>query len=116
MRLKQFQDLCRDEWNNRKGDVRQIWLVEDSYRELNEDALRYKQTEALDIYLDEDAAEQKVVGAQVRVLVNPYTRTVVKMRLARDTDVADVWFGDGHFEVRFMDPDKARELGIQVPA
>lgn len=114
MRLKQFQDLCRDEWNNRKGDVRQIWLVEDSYKELNEDALKYKQTEVLGIHLNEEEQEQKVTGAQVRVLVNPYTRTVVKMRLARDMDVADVWFGDGHFEVRFMDPEKAAELGVQV--
>jgi hypothetical protein len=116
MNLKRFQDLCRDEWNNRKGDVRTMWLVEDSYRQLNEDALAYRQTDKMDIYLDEDAAQNKVAGAQVSVLVNPYTRTVVKMRLARDTDVAEVWYGDGHFETRFLDPEKATELGIQVPA
>ncbi len=116
MKLKAFQDLCRDEWDARKGDVRQVWLCEDSYRELSEDAAAYRQTETLDIYLDENAVAGKAAGVQVSVLVNPYTRTVVKMRLARDTDVADVWYGDGHFETRFLDPGKAAELGIQVPA
>lgn len=114
MRLKQFQDLCRDEWNTRKGDVRQVWLVEDSYRELSDDALNYKQTEAMDIYLG-DPDEREMTGqVSLKVLVNPFTRTVVKMRIARDMDVADVFYGDGHFETRLLDQQKAAQLGIRV--
>jgi len=113
MRLSAFQDLCRKEWDDRKGDVRTLWLVEGSYRELSDDAQRYRQTEQLDIYSSKDDARDMVnPQAQVRVLANPCTRTIVQMRIARDLDVADVWYGDGHFETRLLDQAKAAELGL----
>jgi hypothetical protein len=115
MNLAEFRDLCRREWGNGNGDVRDLWLVADSYRELGYDAQQHGAKGETDIYFDEDDARD-MAGQKVtlNVLANPVTLTVVKMHIARDLDVADVWYPDGHFETRLLDQAKARELGIQV--
>lgn len=117
MKLRAFYDLCRSEWNENRGDVRSLWLLESSYRELRDDALGQGAKGEMDIYLsEEDAREEVRAGFSVEVLINPCTRTVVKMHIARDMDVADVHFVDGHVETRFLDLAKAAELGFPVPA
>lgn len=111
MKYRDFQELCKREWEDRRGDVGTLWLTEKSYRELKEDAAL--QQAGSDLKL-KALSDEQLNGFSFRTLVNPFSGTLVKMRLARDTDVADVWYHDRHFETHFLNPEEARARGIQI--
>lgn len=111
MKYAAFRELCVSEWEADHGDVGTLWLTEKSYVELQDDALRQGSSDEMTLRVEGEQARER---RAFRTLRNPVTRTIVKMRLARDTDVADVWFDDGHFETRFLDKDKARAMGFRV--
>jgi hypothetical protein len=99
--LDEFRKLCRKEWDERKGDVMVLWLTQDSYRELQqegvmqEQAVLHKENGAARVASREvhnssgNAPVQ--VGLQLNTVMNPVTRTWVRMKLARDQDVADIY-------------------------
>lgn len=111
MKYRDFQELCKHEWETRRGDVGTLWLTEKSYRELQGDALRAGQGDEMRLKVDNPSVQGNF---SFKTLVNPMTRTIVKLRLARDTDVADVWYSARYFETRFLNPEEAREMGIQT--
>ena len=116
MKYDEFIALCVREWENDNGDVRDLWLTEDSYRELSDSSLLHGAQELATLYIPvtEESPSEMRQGVDVKFLVHPVTRSVVKMHIARDMDVADVFYSGGGFQSRILDPDRARELGVQI--
>lgn len=109
MKLWEFERLCKTEWENGNGDVRALWLLEDSLKELQADITRYSLKgggQALPIHV-EDLPRLREGGYPMYV-VNPYTRIDPKRRgecklhICRDQDMADVFFPDGKFEAHVL--------------
>ena len=104
MKLKEFQALCKKEWDEHRGEVVTLWLTEDSYKELSEESLMagFQDQQWLNIssgyetpsHASFGSFERKaVLGARVNTVMNPVTRTAVQMKLALDKDAADVFSG-----------------------
>lgn len=109
MKLWEFERLCKVEWENGHGDVRTLWLVENSLRELQADISQYGLKgggKACPLHI-EDLPKLKQGGDPMYV-VNPCTRSDPKrrgevvLRLCRDQDMADVFFPDGRFEAHVL--------------
>jgi hypothetical protein len=121
LKFGEFRELCMKEWRDNKGDVTVLWLTQESYRELQEDSLGL--VEGQDVLFKENGTVQPAarviynpagnvshqVGIRMNTIVNPVTRTPVRMKLARDMDVADVWV-QGRVESRFLEPDAALDV------
>lgn len=68
MNLAQFNDLCWREWAQARGDVRSLALTDDSYEELAGDT-----------------------AGGMAGMVNPVTRTTVKVAAGASIDTAEVY-------------------------
>lgn len=109
MKLWEFERLCKTEWDNGQGDVRTLWLLEDSLRELVDDIIAYSMKgggKFLPVHVED---LQKIrEGGYPMYVVNPATRTdpirrgEVSLRICRDQDIADVFFPDGGFEAHVL--------------
>lgn len=98
MTLEEFHDLCRKEWSEGHGEVQVLWLTEDSYRELQHYAMEqpvlfkedgHSQAASRTVYSRSGSAAQ--VGVSLSTVINPVTKTPVRMKLSRDKDAADIW-------------------------
>jgi hypothetical protein len=109
MKLWEFERLCKTEWDNGQGDVRTLWLLEPSLRELQSDITQYTLKgggKFLPVHTED---VQKVRdGGHPMYAVNPSTRMnperrgEVHLRICRDQDMADVFFPDGSFEAHVL--------------
>lgn len=95
MTVDEFNTLCEAEWGNGRGDVHTLWLVRESLMKLTESVL-------VEETLVVDTGEGGTVGAALRTLTNPATKNLVYIRPASDRDVADVSYGGGRGETRFL--------------
>lgn len=78
MKLKEFTDLCVREWENGHGDVHEIWLPEDSFRELSIDTILDGAQDLISLYID----KEDIIGireGKLACLLNPITRTTVRV-------------------------------------
>lgn len=109
MRLWEFEHLCRTEWENGQGDVRTLWLGEDSLKELQADISTYGTrggAKVAPLHI-EDLPKLKEGGSPMYV-VNPMTRSDPErrgechLRICRGDETADVFFPDGHFEAHVL--------------
>ena len=108
MKLWEFDYLCRTEWENGEGNVRTLWLLEDSLKELQADMTEYALRgggKMLPVRVED--IEKLRDGGYPMYIVNPVTRTdkfrgEVHMHICRDQDAADVFFPDGHFETHIL--------------
>lgn len=109
MKLWEFERLCKTEWDNGQGDVRALWLLEDSLRELQADITAYGLKgggKMLPLHV-EDLPKLKQ-GGYPMYTVNPMTRNDPKRRgevtlhICRDHDTADVFFPGGGYEAHVL--------------
>ena len=100
MTFEEFTSLCQEEWSKCKGEIVTLWLTENSYRELQQHAMEgvvlHKQDGVSEsasrvIYNQHNAPSE--VSLSSSTLVNPVTRNDVRMKLAKDQDVADCFSG-----------------------
>lgn len=95
MKLDQFNDFCQRMWGNSGvfSDVVALHLTDESQAELSANAINGS---AFDYQLDSPfGGEPKTTTAGLRVdkLVNPVTRSVVKVTGGADEDTATVQAG-----------------------
>lgn len=109
MRLWEFERLCKTEFDNGEGDVRTLWLGDESLRELQADITQYGLKgggKSCPLHV-EDLAKLKQGGYPMYV-VNPCTRSdpkrrgEVSLRICRGEEIADVFFPDGRFEAHVL--------------
>jgi hypothetical protein len=121
LRFGEFSELCVREWRENRGDVTVLWLTSESYKELQDDAASVIQGQGV-LFRDNGSSQAasrlvynpgggvpREVNLRLNTVVNPCTGTPVRMKLARDCDVCDVWVG-GRVETRFLEPDTALDL------
>ena len=77
MKLSEFRGLCDREWGEARGDVTRLRLTDESYAELAEDALI-------------SGAGGESMLLPLGELLNPVTRSVVKVTAGASTDLAEV--------------------------
>ena len=85
MKLAEFNALCEREWNKpRRGDVESLRLTGPGAAELSRDVLMGYPP--LEILLNIKKSELPAIraGAGIDRVVNPITRTVVKIRTKKD--------------------------------
>ena len=84
MKLAQFNALCDREWAKQdrggRGDVVQLTLTEASADELSRDMLLNPQQFGHVLYITTDDVASIAAGEVFRQIVNPITRTLVKIR------------------------------------
>lgn len=98
MKLWEFDQLCRTEWDNGRGEVCSLWLLEKSIRELQDDILSFGAGMGKALPLRVADIPRLRQGDRPMYVVHPLTRGEIRLRIARDMDVADIKFPDGHFE------------------
>jgi hypothetical protein len=112
MTLTEFRALCEKEWRQGLGgEVAVLWLTGDSYKELlqtgavREDGVLFKEDGATSVasrvIYDRRTEMPEQVGVSSNTITNPATRGQVRLKLARDRDVADVWI-HGRMETRIL--------------
>jgi hypothetical protein len=96
VKLQEFNDLCREEWKNGHGEVINLWLTEESYRELSNEAMTAGFQKQMALHVREDYADVSRVRGDpaISAVINPVTKAPVRMKLARDRDAADVYNSD----------------------
>jgi hypothetical protein len=82
VKIAEFNALCDREWANGRGDVTGLHLTDESFAELSLEALREAESAPLDVMLGAKPAASAVV--------NPVTRTVVKVQCGSVEDRAEV--------------------------
>ena len=102
MKLQEFDQLCKTEWQNGKGEVVTLWLLEKSVIELQDDIASYGHGGGKVLPLRMEDLPQLRMGGRPMYVVNPVTREIVKMRIARDMDVADVRMPGGRIETHIL--------------
>ena len=81
MKLSEFRALCEREWNKpRRGDIESLCLTEDSHRELDRDVIIEGYSPGHLVLIDKAELAAIRAGAPRSSIVNPITRTVVKIR------------------------------------
>lgn len=103
MRLTEFRDLCQQQWKQCHGEIFTLWLTEESYRELQKDAVGAGAHDERVLTRNEEYADLELFpltgkssgrSPAVGMIRNPVTKNPVRMKLARDRDVADIFDGD----------------------
>lgn len=94
MKFAEFQELCRKEWQEYHGDIHTLWLTEESYRELNTEAILARELHSVDLQVHEDFRDRAPGRPVIGTLRNPVTKSPVRMKLCRDRDVADIYNGN----------------------
>jgi hypothetical protein len=101
MTLDEFRSLCEKEWSTCRGEIVTLWLTQESYSELQQHATEYPvfykenggayAASRLVYNQTGDSAVQVSMG--LNAITNPVTKNPVRMKLARDKDVADIFNG-----------------------
>lgn len=92
MRLEQFKALCAREWAQEfRGDVQALNLTGDSHRELATDVLIEGYTPGPLLCIDQAELPAIRAGASISTIVNPITRSVVRITGGADSDTAEVY-------------------------
>lgn len=108
MKLSQFRLLCDREWRQeRRGDVTALHLTDESYAELEREALMDGDLVGLELFIRPEEVAAVACGAALSTLSNPVTRTPVKVT------GGDAW---DWFEVRRPVPYKLMEPADTIPA
>lgn len=101
MKLAEFSALCDREWGEARGDVTGLRLTDESYRELgNEVIIDGGRTLPVPLLLDIDEADLEAIraGEFFPPLLNPVTRSPVKVTKGASIDSAEVYrhYGNPH--------------------
>ena len=92
MKLDEFKALCDREWSREsRGDVQALNLTADSHRELCTDVLVKGYERGPLLHIDREELPVVRAGASISTIVNPVTRSVVKITGGADTDTAEVY-------------------------
>ncbi len=93
MKLDQFKALCDREWNQEgaRGDIMVLNLTSESHRELSTDVLVKRYSPGHLIYVDREELPAIRAGASISTIVNPITRSVIKIIGGADSDTAEVY-------------------------
>ena len=93
MKLPEFRELCDREWGEARGDVISLALTDESYEELTRDVImdggRSVPTPILYL-IDEADLEGIRAGESFPPLLNPVTRSPVKLTKGASVDSAEV--------------------------
>lgn len=84
MKLDKFYDVCRERWDDAHGDVQELHLTEDSYDELWKDILVNR--------------TRPVSLLNVSAILNPLTRSEVRIRITKSSDFVMVYYKAGRKE------------------
>ena len=91
MKLAEFNALCDREWHQEfKGDVVALSLTDDSYRELDRDVIIDGTQYPRALLIDESELPAIRAGGGIGIVMNPFTRTVVKFTGGAERDTAEV--------------------------
>lgn len=105
LKLWEFEKLCRTEWDNGGGDVRALWLSEESLKELQADITKYALAgggKSLPLHV-EDIPKLREKDAYPMYAVNPVTRRgECHLHICAGDEIADVFFPDGGFEAHVL--------------
>ena len=109
MKLWEFERLCKTEWDNGQGDVRALWLLEDSLKELQADIVMYspqgrREDASPALRRPPEASRGRLpdVRGQPDDPQRPEAPGEVTLHICRDYDMADVFFPDGKFEAHVL--------------
>ena len=91
MKLAEFKALCEREWGEARGDVIGLHLTADSRRELATDVLVEGYSPGHLLYIDREEVAAIRAGASISTIVNPITRSVVKITGGAGEDSAEVY-------------------------
>lgn len=92
MKLEQFNALCDREWHQEfKGDVVALSLTDDSYQELDRDVIIDGTQYPRALLIDKSELPAIAAGGGIGIVMNPFTRTVVKFTGGADKDTAEVY-------------------------
>jgi hypothetical protein len=104
LKLWEFEKLCKTEWDNGQGDVRALWLSEESLKELQADITKYALAgggRSLPLRVDDIPKLRS--GGYPMYAVNPVTRTgECHLHICQGDEIADVHFPDGSFEAHVL--------------
>src|SRR5262249_25187167 len=78
MKLAEFNAFAEKEWEDRRGDILEMNLTDDSLSELVTDILLNGAQDMLFLYITKEDIEEITVG-KIRFLQNPITRTTVRL-------------------------------------
>ncbi len=81
MKLTEFRELCQREWGEARSDIVGLRLTDESYAELASDVLTAAEPIGWPMTLSAEPACE---------VVNPVTRSVVKVARGADADSAEV--------------------------
>ena len=85
MKLAEFHALCDREWAKpKRGDIESLCLTETGARELVNDVLMGGAWDSCLVFIEESELPAISAGAGISEVVNPITRTVVKIRTKKD--------------------------------
>lgn len=89
MKLAEFHDLCEREWESRRGDILDLHLTNESREELTVDVLLNGAQSQMILYITKEDIET-IRGGAITCVVNPITRTAVKLASGAPWDSATV--------------------------
>jgi hypothetical protein len=93
VKLDQFRTLCHSEWHSDlRGDVQALRLTGPSLAELTAEVLADPEQSVMPTILriTPEQAENMTAGASLTEIVNPVTKSTVRVNLAPDRDTAEV--------------------------
>ncbi len=92
MKLDEFKALCDREWAQEfRGDITVLNLTDESHRELSTDVLVEGYSPGHLLFVDKDELPAIRAGAPISTIVNPITRSVIKIVGGADSDTAEVY-------------------------
>ena len=93
MKLDQFKALCDREWSQEgsRGDITVLNLTDESHLELSNDMLMAGAEGSHILYIDKSELADIAGGGAVSTIVNPITRSVIKIVGGADSDTAEVY-------------------------
>ena len=93
MKLDQFKALCDREWNQEgaRGDITVLNLTSESQRELSTDVLVNGYSPGHLLFIDSADVPAIRAGASISTIVNPITRSVIKIVGGANSDTAEVY-------------------------
>ncbi len=89
MKLADFHDLCQREWEQHRGDILELRLTDESREELTVDVLLDGAQSQMILYITKEDIET-IRGGAISCVVNPITRTAVKLASGAPWDSATV--------------------------
>ena len=94
MKLAEFQKLCQQAWQECHGEIVTLWLTQESYEELSKDATASRMLDRGHLSVAREYVDFAPQNAAVSRIMNPVTKNPVRMKLAFDKDVADIYNGN----------------------